>query len=71
MMFLSGQQGNLSPSSTRLLGRVLQHFGQAGTVCVWPHVLALMQVTLELQGLFLAKVCIILVIEKHKMTERL
>lgn len=68
VVFLSGQQGNLS-SSTRLLGRVFQHFDQASTVCVWPHVLAFIQATLELQGLFLAQICIILMIEKHKMTE--
>jgi len=68
----SGQRGNLFSRATRLLGRVLQHFGRAltvvaGTASVWPQILACTQASSGLPGWFLAKVCSILMVEKHKM----
>lgn len=71
LIILSGQQSNLFPRATRLLGRS-QHFGGALTVAggppyAWPQIPA----SSELPGLFLAEVCSILVVEKHEMAERL
>lgn len=74
--WLSGQEGNFFSRATKLLGRVLQPFGRAltegaGHAGLWLQKSACARSSSELQGLFLAQVCSILMIKKHKMAERL